>query len=101
MREGEETEERERDGEEEEEEGLAKRKRLIERDSIRGVPVSCRSASPLVRGLKEVPCKNCDTPLEICMSDCFFALNTIQNFESPPFKNQFFHVFFGEKCCYG
>ena len=37
---------RERDGEEEEEEGLAKRKRLIERDSIRSVPVSCSNASP-------------------------------------------------------
>ena len=31
----------------------------------------------IVRELKEVPCKNCDTPLEICMSDCFFELNTI------------------------
>ena len=55
----------------------------------------------IVRELKEVPCKNCDTPLNICMSDCVFTLNRIpdfvfQNFESPPFKNQFFHVFLGK-----
>ena len=27
----------------------------------------------IVRELKEVPCKNCDTPLEICMSDFFLC----------------------------
>ena len=52
----------------------------------------------LVRELKEVPRKNPDTPLEICMFACFRAeYNSklrLSESKSDPFKNQFFHVFF-------